>query len=391
MRYFDHNATTPLCEAARDAWLDASRMHWANASASYRMAAQVRAVLSRARERMAECLAVEPDSLVFCSGATEACNLWLRSTLEQLAPEQCLLVSELEHSCVVEPATTLVPERIRWFRPSSRTDLIEQLEALTATHAHIAGVVMMAANNVTGEVFDWHRAATWCRERGLAYFCDATQFLGKLPLSGWSDVHAFCGSAHKFGGPKGVGFLKQSGRFGRICGQLGGGQEAGIRAGTEDVPGILAMQAALEGYVERASDASAIRQRILWRQQFQDALAKAIPGVRFLIPVESSLWNTVSVILPQDDATRWIERLDRLGVAAAAGSACSTGNASVSRVLLAMGVDEAEARRHLRFSAGWQTTEQDWQELLRALTQLWREGDEHRRQGGSRVISIDDL
>ena len=221
MIYFDHNATTPLCDAAREAWLQTQESAWANPSAGYTAAERAKAVLRQARDELARLLGVATDELVFTSGATEACNLWLESFLRNRNSNEKLLVSELDHSCVVQTCKRLNVDGVCWFSPSSSVSIREVLDREVSKGTCVGAVVMMAANNVTGEIFNWQAVAEWCRERGIPFFCDTTQWLGKYGPDRLDQLDFFCGSAHKFGGPKGVGFLKFSRKYRSLCGQTG--------------------------------------------------------------------------------------------------------------------------------------------------------------------------
>ena len=390
MIYFDTNATTPLCDAARNAWLDASAHRWGNPSAGYGLAAKAKAGLNHSREQLGRLLQVDAESIVFCSGATEACSIWIRSFFEKKEVGQKLLVSKLDHSCVVETCEILGKDAVCWFEPSSATSVSDQLEHAYSQIPSIAGVVMMAANNVTGELFDWKGAAAWCRKKGIPFFCDTTQWIGKLPTDDFKELDYFCGSAHKFGGPKGVGFLKLSRKFKSVSGQTGGGQEGGIRAGTEATANVAAMVEALEFWNPSFSNKDEIELRRSWKKRFKQKLADSTPGVVFHERSDQMLWNTVCLSLPGKPSEWWIERLDRLGFAVAAGAACSTVHTGVPRVMQAMGVDASVASRNLRFSAGWGTTKKDWDDLLGAILHLVVEM-QAPSSPDSEVISIEDL
>jgi cysteine desulfurase len=258
-------------------------------------------------------------------------------------------------------------------------------------------VAVQAANNETGVLQPWIEALALCREHGVPFLCDATQWLGKLPARGLGECDFLIGSAHKFGGPRGVGFLKcpSKGRFHPLL--RGGGQEDGRRAGTENVAGVLSMLAALEareagfaaestervGASQAVPDVETIRERIAWREQFEQELLTAVPGARIAGAAAPRLWNTVSVIMPDmGKQPRWVIKLDKTGFAVSTGSACASGREKPSHVLDAMGCTASEASRALRFSSGWQTTKRDWSTLLEALERVFLE--ETRDSAGTR-------
>jgi cysteine desulfurase len=232
-------------------------------------------------------------------------------------------------------------------------------------------VALMAANNETGVLQPWPEFLHLCREWEVPFFCDAAQWVGKLPAAGLGAADYVGGCAHKFGGPRGVGFLKCPHRVTLQPLLHGGRQEDGRRAGTENVAGVLSMMAAL-AHREAALAAGEHVTRALWRSTFEKELVRQLPGAEILGAGEERLWNTVSVLAPPtpDCRQRWVVKLDKAGFAVSTGSACASGQEKPSPVLLAMGRTPEEAGRALRFSSGWETTREDWQALLEALRQV---------------------
>src|SRR6185436_9834375 len=234
-------------------------------------------------------------------------------------------------------------------------------------------VAVMAANNETGVLQPWREVVALCKSRGIPFLCDATQWLGKLPDSGLGDCDFVSGSAHKFGGPRGVGFLKcpSGSAFAPLL--SGGKQEEGRRAGTENVAGVLAMLAALD-VRESTLARGAQRERLGWREEFEQALTAELPGTSIVGAGAERLWNTVSAMMPETDCRqRWVVKLDKAGFAVSTGSACASGREEPSHVLAAMGYSSAETGRVLRLSSGWETTEQEWPLLAEALEKVFRE------------------
>jgi len=207
----------------------------------------------------------------------------------------------------------------------------------------------------------------------VQFFCDAVQWIGKLPAAGLGAADYVAGSAHKFGGPKGVGFLKCP--AGTLIEPLirGGPQQDGRRAGTENVPGVLSMMAALEER-ENALAAGEHQSRQAWRDEFSRDLAARVSGVTIIGEGQARLWNTVSALMPNTECRqRWVVKLDKSGYAVSTGSACSSGKESPSHVLLAMGYGSSEAGRVLRFSSGWETTREQWGQLADAVAKVQAE------------------
>jgi len=370
--YFDHNATTPLAPRAREAWLRASEESWQNPSSPYREAARVRARLEQARERLALLLGCPAGHVVFNSGATEGANAILAYWARTLPPDGVVAINPTEHPCVLAAARqAFSPERLVEIGIDGDGAVkVDALAALLAAGpAHSAGrvgaVVVMAANNETGVVQPWREIGAWCRHHRVAYYCDAAQWLGKVAAGGLGEAGWITASAHKFGGPKGAGFLVFPDQADGFHSQRGGEQEGGRRAGTEDYPAVAAMVAALaeaEGvHVLRETE----RQR--HREAFLAHLRAALPAARVVGAGAERLWNTVSLLLPHSENHRWVLKLDRRGFQVSTGSACATGREGPSHVLAAMKVPPDEARRVIRISAGWDTAEADWRGLAAAL------------------------
>jgi cysteine desulfurase len=380
VRYFDHNATTPLCEAAKAAWISASEAHWLNPSSPYRSAAAVKVRYEAARESLARHFGVSPQRVVFTSGATEANNAVIRHWASSLSSDARVGINPTEHPSVIEAARVLLGSRVVWL-PLTKDGLID-MDALCARigSGALAAVSVMAANNETGVIQPWQAIADLCAEAQIPYHCDAAQWIGKLPVEGLSACAYVTACAHKFGGPKGVGFMLLP--EGAVDFRLlsGGEQEGSHRAGTEDVAGILAMSAALEHSKPGKTEA---------RDAFIEQIVQAIPGVALIGAGTDRLWNTVSMSLPRHQSVRWIRALEKAGFLLSAGSACSTGKASISEVLLAMGIDTAVAGRVLRISAGSETTAEDWQALADALSTTYKLLNEEADSLKSTVVSID--
>jgi len=388
MPYFDHNSTMPLAVCAGEAWLRAQAECWQNPSSPTRAAARARLKLESYHEALAVVLGGQAANYVFNSGATEGAHAVLRHWAASWPSEARIAVAATEHACVLAAAGRYFPGRIDWL-PHDACGVVSVAAVRTALAAGVAGVVVMAANNETGVLQAWAEIAEACAGArggtGVEYLCDVTQWLGKLPGAGLGAGGAWLiASGHKFGAPKGTGFVKlPEGRTaGDFCVQGGGLQEGGRRAGTEDVAGVAALVAAL---VEAEQKLVVWEWRHEgWKRAFERELAAAVPGVRILgvDTIDAAglragagpgmgaerLWNTVCALMPFGDAARWIARLDKRDVQVSSGAACATGKQGPSHVLAALGVAPEAARRALRFSAGWGTTEADWAALAAAVS-----------------------
>ena len=368
MLYFDHNATHPLSPAARDAWLEATERFVGNASSPHRLGDRAERALGQAREQIAGWLGCNPHEITWTSGATESNNTAIAHLAA--AGDGEAWVSALEHPCLLAPVRRHFAGRHRLI--PVRRDGVVELDWLRAelARAHPAFVAIMAANNETGVLQPWREAFALCREHGVPFLCDAAQWLGKMPAAGLGAADYLSGCAHKFGGPAGVGFLKAPARLRPLL--VGGPQESGQRAGTENLAGVLAMIAALEERESAFPDAAG--PKLCIRADFENELMSRVVGTAINGRGAERLWNTVSVMMPEIDCRqRWVVKLDKLGFAVSTGSACSSGKEEPSHVLSAMGYAPAEAARVLRFSSGWETRPADWSELLDGVVRATEE------------------
>ncbi len=359
--HLDHNATTPLAPAAREALLAALDALQGNPSSIHAEGRTARALLDDARERLAAALGVHEDDLVFTSGGTEANNLALSGVLGAAGPGAALVTTPVEHSAVLEPARRLAAEghplRLVAVDAAGRPDL----EAVVAAAEGAALVSVMAANNELGTTVDvvalGARLAERYGRRRPRLHTDAVQALGKVPLA-LAGVDLASLSGHKVGGPVGIGALvRRRGTALRPL-VLGGGQEGGLRPGTENVAGAVALAVAVEGALaERAAYAERARKHVenLWR-----GVQKAVPDARLLGPPlddPQRLPNTLNIHVPRVDGRTLVTRLDLAGLAVSAGSACASGSLEPSHVLLALGLGPEEARAGLRISTGRATSD----------------------------------
>ena len=386
MAYFDHNSTTPLNEAARDAFLDAVNGHWANPSSPYKISARVRLVLDKARANLSARLHREGEGTVFTSGATEANNSVIRYLAEVLPRQKRLAVSAIEHPSVMEPANHFFKGRLDLLPVSSEGVLdVDHLGAVLAA-GRLGGVSVMAANNETGIIQPWHGVGRMCREFGVAYHCDASQWFGKSRDYRFASCDFLVGCGHKFGGPKGVGFLALSKNWYGFRAVFGGLQEGGRRGGTENIPGILSMVSALKWADRHRDGMSAQRDH---RDAFEGRLLRELPGVKCVGKSAPRLPNTSFLILPKYENLRWVTKLDGKGFQVSTGSACATGKTGRSPTLQAMNFTTEESRRTIRVSSGPHTSAQSWANLAEALLETWQSLKSGTSSGDlTEVISI---
>lgn len=342
--YLDHAATTPVCAPTRHAVARGFSI-WANPSSPHAPGRAARAALEEARAQTKTALGWGGE-IIFTSGASEAIAIALTRTRAD-----ALLTSNVEHDAVLRAAAraTMLPVNLAGLiEPHALTG---RLGALSAT---LPLVAVQTANNETGVLQPLAELAPLVRDAGGIVFADAAQTAGKLPLP---DADLIAVSAHKFGGPPGVGALLV-----RDLGLLDptGGQERGYRSGTENLPGVLGMAAALEaqrGWIDRAADL---------RAHLDGAIEGA--GGQVVAKTSPRIPTTASYRMPGVASAAQLIQFDLAGIAVSAGSACSSGSLRPSHVLTAMGWSEAEASEVIRVSFGPDTTRAD----VYRFVEVWR-------------------
>lgn len=386
VHYFDHNATTPLLPQAREVLLQTMDEAWQNPSSPYRDAARVHRRLQDARARIADWMGRAAEEVVFTSGATEANNAVIHWAWRVGGRTSLLVTSPTEHPSVLEALEELPADSIRRLDVDQDGRIAVAQCAELISNGEVALAACMAANNETGVLGPVADVGEICAGNNVPFLCDASQWIGRRPARELPRDAFVVGCAHKFGGPKGVGFLcvPASGRT--FHGSRGGEQEHGHRAGTQNFPAVAAMVAAL-AMIEAQTETDR-RKRVEWRDAFVARVAAGLPGVQVNGPGSDRLWNTVSLTMPRFENTRWVTRLDKLGFQVSTGSACATGSKAPSHVLAAMGRSADETRRTVRISAGWETTESDWRDLEQAMGQVWQELRQDETGAAGNVVSV---
>lgn len=371
--YLDHNATSPLRPVAAAAMVAALRLS-GNASSIHAEGRAARAVIEEAREKLAALVGAKAKNVVFTSGGTEAACLALTPALGRagVAPPGRLLLGASEHACVLnghrfdKAAASVI---------GVQPDGVIDLAALDAALAQggPALVALQGANNETGVIQPVAEAAALVHAAGGLLVCDAVQLAGRMPCTiNALGADVLIVSAHKFGGPKGTGALV----FASDCLQLaspllrGGGQERGLRAGTENIAAIAGFGAAA---AEAAAGLSGEAERLAGLRAVIEAdIDRAVPGACFLCHNALRLPNTVAFSVPGVSAETLLIALDLAGVAVSSGSACSSGKVATSHVLTAMGVAPELARGAVRVSLGWSTTAEEAAEFVQRFEAVLR-------------------
>lgn len=365
MIYFDHNATTPIDNRVLEAMLPFLKLFYGNPSSLYRHGRLVRSAIDTAREQVAALVGALPNQVIFTSGGTEANNL----ALTAINPKSKLAISAIEHPSIGEPAAQLA-------RIGHELKLIDvDCNGLVTQDAideiilqKPALVSIMLANNETGIIQDIAHFAQQLRDRGIIVHTDAVQAAGKIPVDfSQLGVHMMSLSSHKIYGPKGCGALI----FGKEVSLkpilLGGGQEQGFRAGTENAPAIIGFGKAAElTALELAQRAEHL---LSLRKVLEDRLM-VIPGLSIFAKNAARLPNTVQFGIAGMDGEMLLMRLDQKDMAVSSGSACASGGGKPSPVLAAMGVTAELAKSAIRVSFGKANTEAETIEFTDLLKNL---------------------
>jgi cysteine desulfurase len=355
--YLDYNATAPLRPEVASAMTSALEL-CGNASSVHRFGRLARRAVADAREAVATAVDATAAEIVFTSGGTEANNLALRG------PGRAVFISAIEHDSVRAARDDAGIIRV------DRDGLVNLrlLEALLAAADAPVLVSVMLANNETGVVQPIDRVVALARRFGALVHCDAVQALGKIPLSFAAlDVDMMTLSAHKLGGPQGIGALIVRDGVDMAPLLRGGGQERRRRAGTENVAGIAGFGAAaamVAHAVETAPSLEALRDGIEAR------VRAAVPDAVIYGADASRLPNTSCIGLPGVSSEVQVMALDLAGVAISAGAACSSGKLTPSHVLQAMGAGDDAAASAIRISLGWQTSAADGDRFIEVWTAL---------------------
>lgn len=363
--YLDHNAGTALAPGVLEVMLPYLKQQQGNPSSSHRFGRFGHAALDKARTQVARLVNVEIDQVWFSSGGTESNNQALMGVAEQFKNGR-VLVSSIEHPAVLEPAKRLIQFGFEVLEiPANASGQITPEALLPLLTEDTRLVSVMWANNETGVIQDIAALTALTREKNIPFHTDAVQAAGKLAVDFQAaGVQMLSLSAHKFGGPKGIGALIVDKKLDWPAFVLGGGQENDKRSGTENVAAIAGFGVAAE-YAQQHLDDYQKHCR-----QLRDALEaelKSMPGVTIFAENSERLPNTVFFALAGFDSDTLLMALDRQGFSVSSGSACGTGRQIPSHVLTAMGVDAATALGAVRISVSMDNTLEQIQQLAVVL------------------------
>ena len=369
--YLDNSATTRPYAEAVEAMRECMTENWGNPGGIYNFGREAYRAMSQAREQVARLIGAEPGEIFFTSGGTEADNLALRGVAERFQAGH-IITTEIEHAAVLKTCRELEERGFALtYLPPDGCGLITAEQVAQALRPDTLMVSVMLANNEVGTVQPLGDIGRLLAGRGVLLHTDAVQAIGKVPV----DVNALqvdmlTISSHKMNGPKGIGALYV--RYGADLQPIifGGGQERGLRSGTENMPGIIGFGRAAELTAARFDEQR--RKVLVARAAFLEELGKNLQGWQINgEPVDSdrrlpgnlhlSFWDT--------DGAALLLLLDMAGVAASAASACSAGSAEPSHVLKAMGAEDWRLKSALRLTFGWENTPEECAEAARIVAE----------------------
>lgn len=372
--YLDNAATTPLDDEVIDCMVNVLKFNYGNPSSTHSLGQEAKTILEEVRRKIADSLRVTPGEIVFTSCGTESNNMIIKSAVNYLGVER-IITSALEHKCVAE--TCLEMKKLKgvelvYLRPDSNGDFdLNKLEELLKNSEKKTLVTLMHANNEIGNILDIEKVAHLCKDNNALFHSDTVQTMAHLDLD-FSKIpvdFASC-SAHKFHGPKGSGFAfvrKSSGLKGIIT---GGPQERSLRAGTENVTGIAGLGKAWEISQEKMEE---YKNHILEIKHYAiEQLKDKIQGIKFngRSADDTSLYTVLNILLPYKNPLIGLQ-LDMKGIAISQGSACSSGAAKPSMVLMSvLSEEELEHSTPVRVSFSHYTKKQDIDAFVNALLEI---------------------
>lgn len=373
MIYADHAATTKMSETAKLAMLSAIEENWYNPSSLYTPGQQASGVLMDARVRISRCLGCLPKEIYFTSGGSEADNQAILSAaaIGKRQGKMHIISTAFEHHAVLHTLKKLEKEGFEiTLLDVGEKGIVSPAQVEKAIRPDTALVTVMYANNEIGTIQPIREIGAVCRQNGVLFHTDAVQAAGHLPINVEEDqVDMLSLSAHKFNGPKGIGVLYA--KTGVFLTNLieGGGQERGKRAGTENLPAIVGMAAALEEALAFQNE------RLVYVTQLRNQLIEGLKNIPDAIlngDEKSRLPGNVNFCFPDTEAEGLLLLLDNKGICASSGSACTSGFLDPSHVLLAIGRDPQTARGSLRLTLDYENTPEEVETIIEAVTDTVR-------------------
>lgn len=373
--YFDNAATTPMATEVFEAMLPYMREHFGNPSAIHAYGRKTRAAVEQARRTVAALLNCAPGEIIFTSGGTEADNMVLNGAVRDLGVKH-IITSPIEHHAVeyaAEQIAKVGSAQVHWVRlqVDGKPDLAHLEELLVTTKGQGVLVSLMHANNEIGTRSDLHAVGTLCRKYGALFHSDTVQTMGhyRFDLTNTPVDYITC-AAHKFHGPKGVGFLYMRNGANIKAAIVGGSQERNMRAGTENIYGIVGLAKAMElAYTDLEEHQHHVQGL---KDLMKERLLEELPGVGFNGDTSNeALYTVLSVRFPDDGKSEMlIYNLDIEGIACSGGSACSSGSNKGSHVLGALYPERLGA--NIRFSFSRYSTAEEVEHVVEVLKRVFQ-------------------
>ena len=371
MIYLDYNATTPLCDEARETMLPYLDRYFGNPSSVHAAGRDARAVIDDARDKLAALLYAKPHELVFTSGGTESCNLAVLGLARcPLSRGGHVISNKAEHHAVLNALEYLEKREnfeVTWLN-LSRDGIIDLDQLASAIRPETRLVSIMTANNETGVIQPMHDISQICRDRGVLLHSDMVQSFGKIEID-LALVDAASFAAHKFYGPKGAGVLFLRSALSIQPLMFGGAHENQRRPGTENVAAIAGTAEAAD-FTLREQEKEQQREKSL-RDELWARIADIFPEAQQNGGLAPRLANTLNVSFPGFDSETLLMALDLEGICASSGSACMVGSVVASHVLQAMGLSMERASSAVRFSLGKQTTADEIERAADAIARIF--------------------
>ena len=373
MIYADHAATTKISKKAQEAMLNAMETAWCNPSSPYKAGQRAAALLMESRVRIAKCIGCQPKEVYFTSGGSESDNQAIISAAyagkEQ--GKKHIVSTAFEHHAVLRTLKKLQAEGFEvTLLDVGENGIVTVEQAEKAIRSDTALVTIMYANNEIGTIQPIKEIAKLCREKNVILHTDAVQAAGHIFIDVTKEnIDMLSLSAHKFNGPKGIGILYA--RTGIKLTNLieGGGQERGKRAGTENLPAIAGMTAALEESCQKQKER---KEKVIKLRDRLIAGLEEIPGAILNGDREKRLPGNVNFCFKKTEAESLLLLLDEMGICASSGSACTAGFLEPSHVLLAIGRDKETAKGSLRLTIDHENTEEEIEEIIRSVEKAVR-------------------
>lgn len=371
--YLDNNSSTRIDPAVLEEMMPFLTTDYGNPSGSHRFGARVKEATDLAHERVASLLGCQSNEIVFTSGGTESDNSALHSALQMSPQRQHVVTTSIEHNAVLNYCQALVRRGCQvTIVPVDEQGHLDLAELEAAIRPDTAVVSAMWANNETGVIYPLEKIARICQSKGVFFHTDAVQGVGKMALDLTGiPVHFLSLSGHKLHACKGVGalYVNRKARFQPLL--VGGPQEGGRRAGTDNVAAIVGLGKAAE-LAQATLEEENTRVHAL-RDRFEETLCRDLDQVEINGDPKGRLPNTTNLAFVGTDAQAILLKLDQAGVCCSLGSSCTTGAVQPSHVLRAMGMSNERARSSLRFSFGRYNTEAELDKVLEILPRVVRQ------------------